>query len=186
MAVLDGGWDRVDQNEDRDAPRRLYYVAMTRARKTLTLARFDGRRRILDALRESPSVLHRALTVLPRPGQELARHYSRLTLGDVDLGFAGRRTPDHAVHRAIAALSPGDALGLQRERGRWALVDGKGNTVGWLAGTYAPPAGMSCIAGSVAAVIMREREDSKPQYWKHARCERWEVVVPDLVFAPGP
>jgi len=29
VAVLDGGWDRVGQDEDRDAPRRLYYVAMT-------------------------------------------------------------------------------------------------------------------------------------------------------------
>ena len=39
VAVLDGGWDRVDENEDPDAPRRLYYVAMTRARQTLALAR---------------------------------------------------------------------------------------------------------------------------------------------------
>ena len=38
VAVLDGGWDRVDQDEDLDAPRRLYYVAMTRARQTLALA----------------------------------------------------------------------------------------------------------------------------------------------------
>ena len=33
VAVLDGGWDRVGRNEDADAPRRLYYVAMTRARE---------------------------------------------------------------------------------------------------------------------------------------------------------
>ena len=38
VAVLDGGWDRVDKDEDPDAPRRLYYVAMTRARQTLVLA----------------------------------------------------------------------------------------------------------------------------------------------------
>ena len=42
VAVLDGGWDRRDPDEDPDAPRRLYYVAMTRARQTLALARFDG------------------------------------------------------------------------------------------------------------------------------------------------
>ena len=27
VAVLDGGWDKVDKGEDPDAPRRLYYVA---------------------------------------------------------------------------------------------------------------------------------------------------------------
>ena len=39
VVVLDGGWDRVGSGEDPDAPRRLYYVAMTRARQTITLAR---------------------------------------------------------------------------------------------------------------------------------------------------
>jgi len=184
--VLDGGWDRADQYEDRDAPRRLYYVAMTRARKTLTLVRFDGRHPILDALREAPSVLHRAPTLLPKSAQELARHYARLTLGDVDLSFAGRRFPGHAVHQAIAALSPGDALELRKEWEHLALVDGKGNTVGRLARAYAPPAGMSCMAASVAAIIVRERDDSEAEFRDRLRCERWEVVVPDLVFAPGP
>ena len=37
VVVLDGAWNRAGPNEDRDAPRRLYYVAMTRARQTLTL-----------------------------------------------------------------------------------------------------------------------------------------------------
>jgi len=45
--------------------------------------------------------------------------------------------------------------------------------------------GMRCIAASVAAIIVREREDSEPEYHARLRCERWEVVVPDLVFGPG-
>jgi ATP-dependent DNA helicase RecQ len=89
------------------------------------------------------------------------------------------------VHQAIAALNPGDTIRLQREHEHWALVDCNGVTVGWLARAYAPPAGMSCIAASVTAIVMREREDSEPEYRDHARCERWEVVVPELVFAPG-
>ena len=186
VVVLDGGWDRVSQNEDRDAPRRLYYVAMTRARKTLTLARFNGAHALLDALPEVASTLRRAPTALPVPQPQLARRYTRLSLRDVDLGFAGRRARDHAAHKAIAALNPGDTLQLQREYERWALADGNGNTVGSLARAYAPPAGMDCIAASVAAIIMRVREDSEAEYHDRLRCERWEVVVPDLVFAPGP
>ena len=42
VVVLDGGWDRVGRGEDPDAPRRLCYVAMTRARHTLTLARLPS------------------------------------------------------------------------------------------------------------------------------------------------
>ena len=52
--VLDGGWDRVGRGEDADAPRRLYYVAMTRARHTLTLARLPGPHPIQDAFVGTP------------------------------------------------------------------------------------------------------------------------------------
>lgn len=184
VAVLDGGWERVGHNEDQDAARRLYYVAMTRARNSLTLARLDRRHALLDALAEDSSVLHRAPTHLPQPAPELARRYQRLTLRDIDLGLAGRHSPANPVHEAVAALAAGDALQLRRERERWELVDSKGNTVGRLARAFVPPRGMRCIAARVAAIIIRRREDAEPEYRGHARCERWEVVVPELVFAP--
>ena len=65
VAVLDGGWDRPGRGEDLDAPRRLYYVAMTRARRTLALARFDGPHRLQEALRGHPSVMQRKPSALP-------------------------------------------------------------------------------------------------------------------------
>ena len=37
LVILDGGWERPSRNEDKDAPRRLFYVAMTRARRNLVL-----------------------------------------------------------------------------------------------------------------------------------------------------
>ena len=39
VVVLDGGWNRVGDGEDPDEARRLYYVAMTRARQTLPCKR---------------------------------------------------------------------------------------------------------------------------------------------------
>ena len=106
VVVLDGGWDRVGRGEDADAPRRLYYVAMTRARQTLALACFPGPHPLQDALRASPSVLPRREPVkLPPAAPELARSYRRLSLRDVFLSFAGYRPPGHPVHSAIAALS---------------------------------------------------------------------------------
>ncbi|MFO1420756.1 MAG: RecQ family ATP-dependent DNA helicase [Candidatus Competibacteraceae bacterium] len=186
VAVLDGGWAKVGRDEDLDAPRRLYYVATTRARKSLTLARFDGRHPLLDALPESPSIFQRAPTCLPQPAPELARRYQRLTLRDVDLGFAGRHAANNPVHEVIAALSAGDRLRLRPAKERWELVDARGHTVGRLARVYAPPTGMRCIAAQVAAIIIRRREDTEPEYRDSVRCERWEVVVPELVFEPEP
>ncbi|WP_236638432.1 3'-5' exonuclease [Mangrovicoccus ximenensis] len=37
VVILDGGWQRPSEGEDADAPRRLDYVAMTRARRSLAL-----------------------------------------------------------------------------------------------------------------------------------------------------
>ena len=78
VLVLDGAWNRIGQCEDRDAPRRLYYVAMTRARQTLTLMRLPGPHLLQDALQDSPSLLHRhAPDGLPTPAPELHHRYCR-------------------------------------------------------------------------------------------------------------
>lgn len=37
VTILDGGWDRISKGEDADAPRRLFYVAITRARRSLAV-----------------------------------------------------------------------------------------------------------------------------------------------------
>ncbi|MDE0149498.1 MAG: RecQ family ATP-dependent DNA helicase [Rhodospirillaceae bacterium] len=105
VAVLDGGWDRPGRNEDADAPRRLYYVAMTRAQQTLTLARFDGGRNpLLDTLRRHRSVLRRKPAKLPLAPATLDDRYIRPDLKHIDIGFAGSYGERHSIHSAIAAL----------------------------------------------------------------------------------
>ena len=292
VVVLDGGWESTGRGEDADAPRRLYYVAMTRARRTLALMRFEpesrlphrppsrppfrpelhpppagteethrvqpGSRPLPDAARpaddvqsppdgvqpesyslpdaaapyrveepsppayfrrphplqdvlpDGPAVLHRAPVELPPEPPALESRYRRLRLRDVDIGFAGRWDARHPVHRAIAALSPGDPLKvrvwpqhatLTEPDGRtgrppdappeanpaprrWELLDRTGAVVGRLAGGFDPPSGMQCRSATVLAVVAWSREASEPQYHDGIRCETWEVVVPELVFGP--
>ena len=145
MVVLDGDWARVGRGEDADPPRRLYYVAMTRATRTLTLMRLPGPNPFQDALSAVPAAFFRdAPAALPAPAQELARSYRRFGLGDVFISFAGYRPPDHPVHGAIAALSPGDLLDVRAGPGRWELLDRNGTVVGQLERTFKPPHGMRC------------------------------------------
>ena len=183
VAVLDGGWDRVGSGEDADATRRLYYVAMTRARETLTLARLPGPHPIQDALLNSSHVLERQPFTDGHPtAPELSRRYMRLSLRDVFLSFAGYRHPSHPVHRAIAALSAGDRLEVRAGSGRWELLDRNGTTVGQLAGSYGAPGTMRCAFASVLAVATWDTERSDPEYRDGLQCDKWEVVVPELVF----
>ena len=185
VAVLDGGWDRRDPREDPDAPHRLYYVAMTRARQTLALARFDRPHRLQDALRDHPSVTWRPPTAQPTAPPALRHRHVRASLEDVDLGFAGRRSERDPIHRAIAALSPGDPLKMRiAGQGRWQLLNEAGTVVGHLAKSFRPPDGMRCRASTVLAVVGWSREASEPQYRDTIECDAWEGVVPELVFEP--
>jgi len=184
VAVLDGGWDQVGREEDPDAPRRLYYVAMTRARHTLCLARLDAGHSLLDALPKTPAIRWRTEAVFSQPSAALLRRYQRMRLTDVDLGFAGRSEKGAPIHRAIAALGAGSPLALRCERERWLLKDSKGVLVGRLAASYAPPKRMACIAARVAAIVSWTRADSSAEYQSLARCDTWETVIPELVFEP--
>ena len=159
---------------------------MTRARQTLALARFNGSRPLQDMLHEHPSVVCRTPVELPVLSAALLHRHVLTSLQDVDLGFAGRRDTRHPIHRAIAALSPGDPLETRiTEQGRWELLDRAGTVVGRLAGSFEPPSGMRCRSAEVFAVVGWSHEASEPQYRDSTRSDAWEVaVVPELVFEP--
>ena len=186
VAVLDGGWDRVGRDEDPDAPRRLYYVAMTRARQTLTLARLDGSRGFQAELVGHAAAVRREAAELPPCPEAVTFRHVRPALEDVDLGFAGRRRAGHPVHRAIAALSIGDPLEVSVDTdGRWVLLDGRARPVGRFAKSFRPPSGMLCRSAVVFAVVGWSREGSDPKYRDAMKCDAWEAVVPELVFEPA-
>ena len=188
VIVLDGGWKKIGTGEDPDSARRLYYVAMTRAKQTLSLLRFTGTHPFLDQLDEDTALFHeREMPITPeRELIGLDRHYMRLTLRDVDIGFAGRYSPDHGVHEAIEAVEAGDTLQLRLESNRWELVDLKGRLVGRLARSFVAPGNMRWEKAEVIAVVGRTRENSPPEYQTQIRTEEWEVVLPELVFLGSP
>ncbi len=210
VVILDGRWRSVGENEDPDAPRRLYYVAMTRARETLTLmdARAGGaphpRDEPLDAL---PATRAAALTealpgepsVLCRAAPEAELADSRLhdrrmvcTMEDVFISFAAREPEDGPVHRTIAALEVGDPLDLDPD-GR-TLRDAAGRAVGQMSGAWVNRksdrwAGLGDLEVAEAAVhgiFTRRSRDNRDDAWAKAdRVDRWEVVVPRFVLRPG-
>lgn len=182
VIVLDGGWDRIGQEEDSDASRRLYYVSMTRARHTLALGQLQRPNPLLKELRGSPTALWRKPFELPPAAPELRRRYRQLNLKDVYLSFAGRQPSHNRVHAAIAALSPNDPLQVRQRSDRWELLDQSGVVVGRLARSFEPPEGMVCTHASVLAIATWNRQHSEPEYQEQFQCDTWEVVVPELIF----
>ena len=190
VIVLDGGWDRLGTGEDQDAQRRLYYVAMTRAKKTLALCRFPTPQPLQNGLPEDSTIFRNnaAHTSMPTP-PELRRRYVKPGMKSIFLSFSGYKPPDNALHKHIANLSPGDPLTFLKSRDRWELRDTNNNVVGLMARSFRPPEGMKCASAQVSAICVWDRQhvnDStqNENYTKGLKSDRWEVVVPTLMFEP--
>lgn len=182
VVILNGGWDRPSRGEDADAPRRLFYVAMTRAKASLTVLT-HGAHPFLRP--DGMAILPRRVTpdtvALPRARLRYVSPDPRL----VDLSFAGRLPDGHPTLAAISATRPGDPVTLARNDDRWRIEDAQGRTLARLARAFAPPEGATFLRGEVAAILNWRKEDGDESYHHLHRRAEWEVVLPELVFEGG-
>ena len=185
VAVLDGGWGRANHNEDPDAERRLYYVAMTRARQTLMLSNIHNSQGFQNELRGHKAIIQRETANLPPHSKEVEYQFVQPDLKNIDIGYAGRYHYRNPIHKAISRLSAGDPLKVKiEENGSWILLSSSGLAVGRLAKSFVPPSGMRCRTVEVYAVISWNRKISDNKFHKLIKCDEWEVVVPTFTFEP--
>jgi len=184
IVILDGGWQSIKNNK-ADEERRLYYVAMTRARKTLTLSCLDEPNRFQTTLINNDlAILRDKVIGLSNESKNPRKFFRKLKLSDVHLSFTGYKDAYHKIHQSISALSCGDPLSVRVINGRWELLDLSGTIVGQLAKKFKSPDGMRCDSAKVFAIVTRSRDDSELRYRSSTKCDEWEVVVPELVFVP--
>jgi len=181
VVILDGDWDRTPNGEDRDAERRLYYVAMTRARRSLALLAMGPRHPFIDRL-DGSAVVHRTLDSERLTVADCNRIYRTLTPSEVDLDFAGRLAEGNPALRALDRIAAGDSVDLQQDGNRWLIVDRNGAVVGRLSRKFKPPERATFAEGSVHAIIKRFRSDSGKGYQSRICRDRWSVVLPELVY----
>ncbi|MEQ1781070.1 MAG: RecQ family ATP-dependent DNA helicase [Hyphomonadaceae bacterium] len=181
VVILDGGWDRRSIGEDRDAQRRLFYVAMTRARRSLAVTAQGQAHPILSGALGENLIARTVVT----DGPSLAHcglNYVVPNLKLVDLSFAGRLRGADPAHAAIAAVKVGDPVQLALEGDRWAILNTDGIALGRMAKAFVPPRDTQFVRGAVGAVINWRRSDSAAEFQDQMRSDEWEVVLPDLVF----
>ena len=202
VAILDGKWNSSNEGEDADAPTRLFYVSMTRARQTLLIlsvkdvGRSGGidepiggytnqRARILfKPLVGAASVLVRDAPDVDLLNDRFRERFKTCTMGDVWLDFAGRHSPGSAVHRAISALNVGDELSLMQKNGNWEIRDQSGQTIGQMARKWGDSIDVEVIDATVHGIFTRWKSDvGDEEYQGRLRSDYWEVVVPELKYA---
>jgi hypothetical protein len=169
VAILNGGWDRPSRGEDPDAPRRLFYVAMTRAKSSLTILT-DGPHAFI---RPTEAILPRRVTpdtaTLPRARLRYLPPDPKL----VDLSYAGRLKAGHPALSAIASASPGDPVRLIRDGDRWRVENTQGQTLARLSRAFTPPEGATFLRG-----LSARRGLGHPQMAQGGRRRRFPTPPP--------
>jgi len=179
VVILNGSWDALSAGEDADAPRRLFYVAMTRARRSLAIMT-SGAHTILK--RGEGHVLHRKVSPDRDGAMPASYAYQMPSLKVVDLSWPGRLRAGDTALAAIAAARIGDPIHLVAEGEAWLIKDAQGHTLGRMAKAWTPPRNRSFLRGEVGAVVRWRKSDSKEEYRASIRREEWEAVLPELVF----
>jgi ATP-dependent DNA helicase RecQ len=170
MDCADWKWSGEDE-------RRLLYVAMTRAKETLTVMRAEGGRNpYLVDLGTVGEVIDLLPALRPNVRQEIDQHYLALGPADVDIGFAGRHAAGHVIHEHIAMLTPGDDIVVDNRH----LKSRRGEIVGRLASkTRIDVDGP--VMGTLAGVLVRTREQTYPEYQLAVKVDRWESLLVELI-----
>ncbi|MCP5389821.1 MAG: RecQ family ATP-dependent DNA helicase [Novosphingobium sp.] len=182
VVILNGGWKVLSKGEDGEAPRRLFYVAMTRARRSLAVVTSGAHAFVLA---DSASEMLRKVEMprrldLPDPDQ-----YQVPDLTSVDLSYAGRLPDSSPTHFAIAEAKVDDPVTLERRDGKWVILDRNGRLLGRMAGSWAPPEGTALVSGKVGAIVRWRKSDSDERFQTYIKRDEWETVLPELVFRSG-
>ncbi|RKT38000.1 RecQ family ATP-dependent DNA helicase [Thiocapsa rosea] len=179
VLILDsGGWQSGSDDE-----RRLFYVAMTRARKTLTLCEEHGGKHPFIAATDGLTLRSRAARPEPEPG--LGNRTLIAAPEKIVLSWPGYFPAGAQLHRALAALDVGSELVLrERADGKagWEIADTQGFAVTRMSSKFRPPVGR-IVAVRVAAILVR---DAKAEEQQNVRCARWELVLPEIEYEPDP
>ena len=196
VLVLGGGWSHrpsadLSRNGDggSDEERRLYYVAMTRSRKSLAL--LDRQDDPLPYAREigGSRVLQRRADVVrdaPRRFPDIVS-YRMLGMKDLYLDFAGRKRKDHRVHGSLRHLQTGDAVQLQRSgNGHVLVLDSRRTAVARLANSTAEGWDESQLHQvdevRVFGMAARTRGDCGPEFQEDIAVPDWELPILEVRY----
>jgi len=184
--VPGGGWTQGKSQQAQEEERRVYYVAMTRAKETLCLfARADALNPHACLLEGDFMLRRDPPSVDPPDDLVLRRRYDVLGMEDMFLDFAGRKRVGDTVHNHLAGLWPSDSLFAVVKGDYIELHDEKGICVAQLSQIALKSwrGRLDSIERiQVLAMVERRVEDSGEEYRAKCQCEQWEVPVAEVVY----
>jgi len=187
VLIPGGGWRSAQDDRQMEEERRVFYVAMTRAKNTLVcFQRADAPHPHLELI-ENGDIDVQTFEAAPEQRASMApASYAMLGMKDVYLDYAGSKPPSHAIHRHLAALQENTPLSAAAHGDRVLLKDPDGHTVAHLSAraTREWRNRLNQIESiRVVAMVRRTREDSQEEYRDRCQSDHWEVPLAELEYA---
>lgn len=197
--VIDGGWQTSEQRYDHnrmrgenqqdksshlEEGRRLYYVAMTRAAKTLSLwQRTDCANPFVREIKGN-FILDRQTVLNEKPGKLMRSRYDIVGLRDIDIGFAGSIPAGNPIHTALASLKAGGQLIMRINNGRIFLENTAGLRLASLSKsgialwqTHLP----EIKEVRIAAMVRWRQKECGSEYLRRCRVPQWEIPIVEVI-----
>lgn len=184
--ILDGSWEEKTGDEAEEE-RRLFYVAMSRARETLTLFSMSNTVNSHISLLIGECMFSRPSDILGVTSGSIYR-YILLDMDDLFIDFAGMRKEDHPSRKAIHELRVGESVFFKATDNTIELMNKVGVSVARLSKSTKNSWAKSLMEveeAKVVAVVRRYKEDNSDETQKE-RCygDRWEVPLVEVKKRP--
>jgi ATP-dependent DNA helicase RecQ len=179
-----GDWSG-SRNGTTEEERRVLYVALTRARETLSVFnRMDRRNPFLSDF-TGACFAHRRETLAEVSGDGAERDYTLLGLDDLHLDYAGQRPANNFIHTALAHLQCGNLQRIENHEGRLLLVTEKDITVARLSSAASQkwaPYIEAIEQVRVICLLIRYATDCKePVYQYLLKVPVWHIPICEFV-----
>lgn len=184
-----GDWSG-SRNGTLEEERRVLYVALTRARETLSVFNRMDRRNPFLADFNGACFAHRRETLAEVSGDGVELDYTLLGLDDLFLDYAGQRPPTHPVHSALSKFQCGDLLRVESLDNRISLITEQGIPIARLSSAaYQKWASRVNAIEQVRVVCLLTRlaTDCKdPDYQALLKVPAWQIPICEFVVRNAP
>lgn len=181
--ILGAGWQKR-QGQDMEEERRLYYVAMSRARATLHLFSIKEMNNPHVPVLSGDFMLPRKIKPMQQTNKKFTERYELLGMKELFLDYAGLKPEKHPMRTALRTLQVGEALTAEICNDHVELSNSAGIAVARLSKNAKNKWGSSLNLIQeirVVAMVRRYKTDIQDQeFSKLCHGESWELPIVEL------
>jgi ATP-dependent DNA helicase RecQ len=184
--ILDHGWTTGDLEEER----RLYYVGMTRAMKSLSLCHIKGSDNPhIKALLDHPFVCRTKAPQEPIKGFSEDLTVTVLGMEDLFISFPARFPVSHPIHDRLSRVRTGDRVSLARSGPYIHILDADGNLIAALSKNAVQSWQNRLdhiVSARVLGMVVRYANDGENPVEDGAGPEEWLLPIVEILHRKTP